>query len=260
MRSLSDADLLHLWEGGLRRHPLDRALLALGAAFPETPYEHLADWPLGRRNRALVELRCNCFGPKLQGWTACPSCAEKLEFELDGRVIVDAGPSDRAGSSDGLDQPIVVKRSSFRLPTSRDLASVVQETDPRLAAIRLVENCRLATVNDEETSADDARFAVDPSDQHLGTWSDEDLEEIGEQMALADPLAETRLTLHCPKCEVDWEESLDMTSFLWTEIDVRVRRLLLEIHILATAYGWTEAEILSLGENRRVRYVEMVQS
>jgi hypothetical protein len=101
---------------------------------------------------------------------------------------------------------------------------------------------------------------VDPSDQHLGTWSDEDLEEIGEQMALADPLAETRLTLHCPKCEVDWEESLDMTSFLWTEIDARVRRLLLEIHTLASAYGWTEREILSLGENRRVRYVEMVQS
>ena len=97
-------------------------------------------------------------------------------------------------------------------------------------------------------------------DQHSESWSDEELEEIGEQMALADPLAETRLTLHCPKCEVDWEESLDMTSFLWTEIDARVRRLLLEIHTLATAYGWTETEILSLGENRRVRYVEMVQS
>ena len=79
-------------------------------------------------------------------------------------------------------------------------------------------------------------------------------------MALADPLAETRLTLHCPKCEVDWEESLDMTSFLWAEIDACVRRLLLEIHTLASAYGWTETEILSLGENRRVRYVEMVQS
>lgn len=259
MRSLSDADLLHLWEGGLRRHPLDRALLALGAAFPETPYGHLADWPLGRRNRALVELRCNCFGPKLQGWTACPSCREKLEFELDGRVIVEAGPSAQSMSA-GPDEPIVVGHSTFRLPTSRDLASVAQETDPRLAAIRLVENCRLKSANAEETSADDARLAVVLGDQDSASWSDEDLEEIGEQMALADPLAETRLTLHCPKCEVDWEESLDMTSFLWTEIDARVRRLLLEIHTLATAYGWTETEILSLGENRRVRYVEMVQS
>ncbi|HEY1852591.1 MAG TPA: hypothetical protein VGG60_16340 [Candidatus Binataceae bacterium] len=259
MRSLSDADLLHLWEGGLRRHPLDRALLALSAAFPETPYEHLADWPLGRRNRALVELRCNCFGQKLQGWTACPSCAEKLEFELDGRVIADAGPSAQS-MSDGLGQPIVVERSTFRLPTSRDLASVVKETDPRLAAIRLVENCRIPSANAEATSADDVGFTTDLGDRHSGSWSDEELEEIGEQMALADPLAETRLTLHCPKCEVDWEESLDMTSFLWAEIDACVRRLLLEIHTLASAYGWTETEILSLGENRRVRYVEMVQS
>jgi hypothetical protein len=51
-----------------------------------------------------------------------------------------------------------------------------------------------------------------------------------------------------------------MAAFLWAEIEARARRLLREVHILATAYGWTEAEVLSLGENRRARYVERVQS
>jgi hypothetical protein len=78
-------------------------------------------------------------------------------------------------------------------------------------------------------------------------------------MALADPMAETRLTLHCPKCENIWDETLDVVAFLWEEIEARARRLLLEIHTLALAYGWTEAEILSLTEDRRGRYVEMVQ-
>jgi hypothetical protein len=257
MRSLSDSDLLHLWEGGLRRHPIDRALLALGAALPETPYERLADWPLGRRNRALAELRCRCFGQSIQGWIACVSCGEKLEFDLDDWVITVAGLNEYS-RPDRLDEPIVVNCQSYRLPTSRDLAEAAQEADPRRAAIRIAENCRVASqpVSARSTGQDTSGIGNRRSE----SWSDEELEEIGERMASADPLAETRLTLHCPKCEYDWEETLDIVSFVWAEIEARARRLLLEIHTLASAYGWTETEILSLSENRRARYVEMVQS
>ena len=258
MRSLSDSDLLNLWERGLRRHPLDRALLALSQVFPETTYDRLADWPLGRRNQALAELHCMYFGQKLQGWISCASCGEKLEFELDGRVITADELNNDLGSRS--DEPIVVNRGTFRLPTSRDLAKAAQETDPRLAAISIVENCRIAPGQSPRMSTDSGETSGQVPDLRSESWSDEDLEEIGERMASADPLAETRLTLHCPKCENDWEATLDIVSFLWTEIEARARRLLLEIHTLASAYGWTETEILSLSENRRARYAEMVQS
>jgi hypothetical protein len=257
VRSLSDSDLLYLWEGGLRRHPLDRALLALGAAFPETPYERLADWPLGRRNKALIDLRCRCFGQSIQGWIACASCGEKLEFDLGAWVIAVGLNADERSQLDS-DEPIVVNRQSFRLPTSRDLAQAAQEADPRLAAIRIAENCRVRSRQSPETLTE--QDATSMRDPHSESWSDEELEEIGERMASADPLAETRLTLHCPKCEYDWEETLEIVSFVWAEIEARARRLLLEIHTLASAYGWSETEILSLSENRRARYVEMVQS
>jgi hypothetical protein len=243
MRPLSDSDLLGLWEGGLRRHPLDRALLALTAAFPETPHEELANWPLGRRNRALFELRSSCFGPSVRGWLACASCGDKLEFELDGRMIVAATPIENERA---IDESIVVKQRAFRLPNSRDLADAAAASDPRLGAIRIVGNCRLAPAD-----------LSHPDSEH---WSDEDLGAIGERMALADPLAETRLSLHCPKCQCDWDETLDIALFLWAEIEARARRLLLEVHTLAAAYGWTENEILSLSQNRRARYLEMVQS
>ena len=58
MRTLSESDLLELWEAGARRHPLDRALLILAAALPEQSHDRLADWPLGRRNEALARLHC----------------------------------------------------------------------------------------------------------------------------------------------------------------------------------------------------------
>src|SRR5215469_16981144 len=87
MRALNDTDFLRLWERGAARHPLDRALLALAAALPETPGEILADWPVGRRNQALARLRCQCFGPRLRGWLACVKCGEKLEFDMNAQML-----------------------------------------------------------------------------------------------------------------------------------------------------------------------------
>jgi hypothetical protein len=235
VRVPSSADFLDLWERGFRLHPLDRGLLALGAAYPETAYESLADWPLGRRNRALAELRCSSFGTDLQGWTSCTQCGEKLEFQMDARTLIEP-------EGDGVpshSEPTVVKGHSFRLPTSRDLARAAREADSRLAAMRILDACRLEQGDSPP-------------------WSEEDLEEVGERMAWADPLAEIRLTLHCPNCSHQWDETLDLATFIWAEIEARAKRLLLEIHILASAYGWTENEVLSLSESRRALYLEMV--
>ena len=43
------------------------------------------------------------------------------------------------------------------------------------------------------------------------------MEEAGEKMAAADPLAEIVLTFHCPVCEGTCQESLDLPTFLWAE-------------------------------------------
>jgi hypothetical protein len=236
VRAFTSSDFLNVWERGARLHPLDRGLLALSAALPDTPCESLADWPLGRRNRALAELHCSCFGPMIQGWISCTRCGEKLEFELDGRALT----SEEADGEDESREPIVVRGLSFRLPTSRDLARAARETDPRSAAIRLLDICRLD--------------AGEPPD-----WTEQDLEEVGQRMTLADPLADTRLTVQCPSCGQHSDETLDIVTFLWVEIEGRAKRLLFEIHAIASAYGWTEKEILSLSDSRRALYLEMVQ-
>lgn len=237
MRALSSSDCLSLWESGAGLHPLDQSLLALSAALPGTPPDSLADWPLGRRNIALAQLRCSLFGPRLLGSTACSRCGEKLEVEVDGRLL--AGEvTDRDQISE---EPVVVNGRSFRLLTTRDLAKAAHETDARVASIRLVESCCLES-------------------EKSPTWSDEDLNQIGQELAMADPRAEIRLALSCPVCENEWEENLDIALFLWREIEARARRLLFEIHTLASAYGWTEADILSLSDPRRTIYLEMAQS
>src|SRR5271165_660197 len=234
MRALTDTELLALWERGLPRRPIDRAILILGAAFPETPYDALADWPLGRRNQAIAELHGTCFGYGVHGWTSCPECGEKLEFELDRRMFA-------SGSGEiASDEPIVVGERAFRLPNSRDLASIASCADPRQAVVRLVVNCLLGS-----------RDSVD--------WSIRELDEIGERMAQRDTMAETRLSLGCPSCAHAWEESLDIATFVWEEIEAKAKLVLIQIHFLASAYGWAESQILSLSANRRARYLEMIR-
>lgn len=241
MHALSNADFLSLWECGGQLHPLDRALLAIHTAFPEMREESVADWPLGRRNRALVELRSSCFGPALCCWTACPHCGEKIELSMAADVIMPQEKRDQQS-----EQTVAVNGEIFRLPTSRDLSGVVQkmahEPDPGAAAVHLLRACRLTE---------------EPAEK---SWSEEELQTIGESMAHADPLAEILLGFECPACLSTCSEALDLPTFLWSEIDALVRRLLLEVHTLAAAYGWSEREILSLSDARRRLYLEMVQA
>jgi hypothetical protein len=242
MHTLSQTDLLALWESGRTLHPIDKGLLAIQAAFPDTWDESVADWPLGRRNRALAQLRCACFGAALRGWTSCTQCGEKLEFEFDGRSVAD-------GSAPEGDQLIVVKGCAFRLPTSRDLARLASEHDAHEAALRLLEQCRA-----------DGSVGAEAGEPDAPTWTREDVDEVGEQMALADPLAEIMLDFTCPACAESFQENLDLAEFLWAEIEAQAKRLLLDVHALASAYGWSESEILSLSAARRALYLQMVRA
>jgi hypothetical protein len=237
MQALSTADLLTLWEQGQGLHSLDQGLLALSAVLPEVPPENLADWPLGQRNRALLDLHCTCFNSSLLAWASCDHCGETMEFELNAPALIGGQAEDTARRSEA----ITVRGHSFRIPTSRDLAKAAGQSDPRAAAICLIERCRTG--------------GGEPP-----VWSEEDVDEVGEAMAQADPMAETQVSLRCPACGNESAEAVDLASFVWSEIEARARRLLWEIHALASAYGWAEREILSLSEARRSQYLGMVQA
>jgi len=238
MLALTQADCLALWESGQALHPIDQGLLAVQTAFPETREESVADWPLGRRNHALAQLYCACFGPGLKAWVECRQCGEKLEFEVDGNTLVERGTEGGGARTVSIDSRV------FRLPTSRDLAGIAAVGDPSSATARLLDLCLVT---------DDAAERSHP-------WSEHDVEAIGARLAAADPLAEILLDLHCPLCDESFQETLDLSIFLWSELESRAKRLLLDVHTLASAYGWSEAEVLSLSPARRNFYLEQVSA
>lgn len=234
MAALSGSAVLELWELGTSLHPLDRSLLVLGLAEPSLAAD-AADLPLGRRNLALLDLHSSWFGPQLRGWTACPDCNEKVEFDFDARQLAATG---RVAQ---LQESVRVNEHTFRLPTSRDLASVATAEDAEAASIGLLERCR-----------------IDGSPDWV--WTDEMLNVVEDRFAAEDPLAETRLALSCPSCGREWADTFDIGRFLWAEVEARARRILWEVHTLAHAYGWSESETLALSPARRAMYLQMVHA
>jgi hypothetical protein len=90
--------------------------------------------------------------------------------------------------------------------------------------------------------------------------SPETLNAISERMAAADPQANLELALACPACGEAWNSALEIVSFFWSEIHAWATLLLQEVHLLASAYGWREAEILSMNPARRQTYLDLIRA
>lgn len=238
MHPLTAGDVLLAWERGRSRHPIDRALLLFALSEPDVAVDSLADQPLGRRNSALLQLRQATFGSRLRAFLDCPTCGERQEIELDASELLAMS----ASCVDGNDH-ITVDGRSFRLPTSRDLALIAAEADVDQAAWMLLQVCAL----DETSMQQDSDVPPKPF-----------IDLVAAALEQADPLAELTLDFVCDSCGHDGTVSFDIATFLWEEIESRARRLFDEVHLLARAYGWDEAEILALSEARRSAYLERV--
>jgi hypothetical protein len=242
MAALSARDLLLVWEQAERRHPAERALVLLAAACPDLPDDAVAALPLGRREARLWNLYEETFGPELELATPCPGCGEKLEIEI---RIEDL----ETGGGEAVPDSVDIEENGLRLICrpldGADLAAAAGCADAAAARRLLAARSVL--------SASRGGVAVDPSELTGG-----EMEVLSRALAAMDPRAEVLLDLACPGCGHRWQPLLDAADCLWSEIDAAARRLLREVHALARAYGWREAEILAMSARRRRRYLEIL--
>jgi hypothetical protein len=131
-----------------------------------------------------------------------------------------------------------VDRVRVRMPTTRDLAAIARAPDEASAVRTLLE--RLV---DGDGASDSSPSPVP-------------LDRLTRALDEADPCIDVAIDMTCPACAHLWNAPFDIVEFLWEEIEVRARRLLDEVHVLASAYGWTETEILRLSDARRGAYLE----
>jgi hypothetical protein len=238
MANTGAADLLAAWEAGLGEAPVGRALLLHRTARPDVEVSRLPALPVGEREADLFALRRALFGERMQVRLECAACGQDMEFDLDAAEL--------AGSLGRRDEPVVRVREGgwdveFRLPGVADLQSAARAADPRAA---LLARCLVsAALDGTAVPGPELPAAVQ--------------RRIAEAAEAADPGADLVLDVACPECGRATRAELDIASYLWTELDAWARDVLLDVHLLATAYGWSEPEILALSPTRRRYYLEL---
>jgi hypothetical protein len=238
MEALAANDIVPLWERGQALRAEERAFALLAAASPELDDAEVEALTIGAREQRLLQLWELTFGPRLDGFAECPACAEPLEFPLE---------------TSGLRSEPVASRTL-----------IVRSGDWEVS-------CRPLTCGDlreaaRQSSRDDARRtllerSVLRARRHGRAAEPAELPEdvvalVSDRLEAADPQAEIRIQLACPACATRWSSLFDVAAFLWAEVNIEAKRLLLEVHTLASAYGWRESEILGLSPARRRFYLE----
>jgi len=243
MRALSASQLLDVWERGQTALPFERALYLLSAAAPESSPEALALLGIGRRDAQLLQLRQWAFGHELTMMMDCPACAQTLELAVPAAsLLVSVKRSDDADAS----LTIGGYEVRIRQPNGADIAACAG-LDIDLCRQQLLSSCvREASFRGDAVPVQTLPEAV--------------LEKIEERIAELDPQGDLHIDLVCPECKQSWRQIFDILSFFWTEIDAWAQRILLEVSVLARAFGWREEDILELSPARRQIYLAMAQA
>jgi hypothetical protein len=241
MRALAGEVLLAAWEDGVSAHELLRPLKMLSAVLADTDPADLRVLPIAERNLMLLRLHSLSFGPLLQIFGICPDCDAHLEFtvpvtEMTARVTAQSAAAPATWTENG-------RQYRLRAVTTDDLVATLSTADLAAAQELLLTRCL-------EVSR--------PATTELATRSDPP--EVQQRFDELHAAAELTCAVECPSCSCRHVHDFDIARFLWAEVQNAARRLLGEIHELASAYGWSQQDIITMSATRRRAYLELLSA
>lgn len=239
----ADAALVAAWDAACDAPLWCRAATLLDTLAPPADGVAAVDQPLGTVSRRYLDLAEGWFGPTIEVVVACANCTERLELDVAIDDLRSLSPAEPPGSAAVLhaesSEPV-----TLRPLTLTDLAAAASAPDTEAAGMLLAARAVAPSGSTE------------PSPESL---TPEMVAAITDALDDVDPLAAVSLALTCPSCGASSEPVLDMGAWCWDMADAAVRRLLDDVHVLASAYGWSESDVLDLGPHRRAHYLGMVR-
>ena len=211
-----------------------------GSFAPDTVW----NWSVAARLQGLLAIAYATAGARTAAVASCsrPDCGERIELEL---TLADFAQA----ASDSIDWQTPQRQAArVRLPSGGDqLAWYHQhraghDADPAWLARRLI------------VSLDGHPPAISwplPS-----AW----IASLASALAEADPLTALTVAAPCPACGTELVIAVDLEYLLLDSCRRRQRALLDDIHHLAGAYHWSEADIVALPAGRRARYLSRIHA
>ncbi|GAB3307672.1 hypothetical protein GCM10027451_15900 [Geodermatophilus aquaeductus] len=233
MSLLDPASLLVAWERGRAEPALDRALTLLAVDTGRSVQEAAA-LDVGSRDARLATVLVRIVGSTAWAAVECGSCGERLDVPVDIAAVA-RFPAHEPGEV--FQTRVGDSTVSFRLPTTADLAALPPE-DPVAARRSLLDRC-------------------------IGCTGDELPDLVGQAveaaMEVVAPGGAVDVAVRCTGCGAETAAVLDVPALLWAEVEAEAAALVEDVHALAAAYGWSEAEVLRLSARRRAAYLELVR-
>lgn len=245
MNALAGDQLLAAWDRGFHESDLARPLTLLQVSSPERTRENLASLSLAERDLELWRLRRMTFGEWLRATLPCAECSAQIEFTLALSNVIE--PLELLQLKAPVETQTQGWQVAVRPVTTRDLEAALSSSDEASAKQALLE--RSVSLKLVSGAAADWQDAPEPV-RNLALQAFEEVHEGAESTCVAT----------CPQCGAVKMADLDIGRFLWFEVRNAARRLLREIHELASAYGWSESAILAMTSQRRQSYLTMVRA
>lgn len=196
---------------------------------------------VGKRIECLLVLAALDGARQVDTDLRCASCSQSLEVTLSIEELLEAG---RAAGAAAVEVEMGGTIRRFRRPNGRDQAAWRDVRDHDLESIRREMAASLL--------ADEIDGSTSPE------FSPAELAGIEAALDRADPLLRGAVLTTCPDCGHSAEHEVDLVGFTLERLRRRQHALLETVHVLASRYHWTEADILGVPEWRRDRYVQML--
>lgn len=176
----------------------------------------------------------------------CPQCG----VAFDVSVTLSALPIKPAGQGFPY-APVRTSQGTFRVrtPNGDDQESIADLDDPAAARRCIVGRCIVERLEDNEHHRSTDEPAVDVS-----ALSGEDLSAIEIALESICPELTVCARAVCPECRAVQDVPVDPYLCLRRSHS----EIYMDVHVLASAYHWSEPQILALSRSRRKRYLSMV--
>jgi hypothetical protein len=221
---------------------LASAVVSIGDLAP-VGADELRALSVGDRDRLVLTARRIMHGDQLECVFPC-ACGERLELVLDvGALLDEQDVSSTSGEAMARTGEDVVVRVRPATGADHERAARRAGEDAPAAARELLEAC---VVDARRDSGDPV-----PIDDEVVACAEALLQEL-------DLGAEIVLQGNCPACGGAVAATFDPITHLWSELEQRCALLEREVHMLALHYHWSEHDIVTLGPERRARYLALL--
>lgn len=242
MESISDRELLDIWDSAINHSLIEKSLLLISKSFPNRSLKEVACLTIGERDACLFNIRKQLFGSELHNVTTCPHCRQRIELQTSVESLSGQGGKALIWEKKPLEIAYQGKQINFRIPNSEDMLEIMKIENPDMRQQVLLERCM-----------EDSSLSLPSSD-----YASDLLEAINQKIEACDPLADISLDISCPDCGHRWTSCFDIMWFLWSEIDTWAKKLIQDVSVLAANFGWAEQDILGMSHYRRNLYINRI--